>query len=121
MTISSQVVYVGSGPINADFDAAKGLHGIDEDKVATLINALEPKLGKFYCMRDSARLFLFIYFFIFIFFRKSIIRRTHFPLGLVCASRFPISYANFQKFRARQYKLCSQSALERRRIANCQS
>ena len=45
LTISTQVVYVGNGLINADSDETNGRFIIDEDKVATLINALEPKLG----------------------------------------------------------------------------
>ena len=41
------MIYVGDGNIRADYKADSKSHTLDEDQVASLINALEPKLGKY--------------------------------------------------------------------------
>lgn len=46
ITVSSQIVYVGNGPVGAIFRAEKNVHIVNEEKVVSLINALEPRLGK---------------------------------------------------------------------------
>ena len=43
VSVFSQVVYLGNRRIDAEFD--QNHHRINEDKVVSLINALEPKLG----------------------------------------------------------------------------
>ena len=46
LTVSTQVIYLGNGQIDATFDRRIDAHVLNEDKVASLINALEPKLGR---------------------------------------------------------------------------
>jgi len=45
LTILTQVIYVGNGNIDADYKADSKTYAVDEDQVASLINAIEPKLG----------------------------------------------------------------------------
>jgi len=45
LTILTQVIYVGDGNIEAHYRADSKSFTLDEDQVASLINALEPKLG----------------------------------------------------------------------------
>ena len=45
VSVFSQTVYLGNRRIDAEFD--QNHHLINEDKVVSLINALEPKLGNF--------------------------------------------------------------------------
>jgi len=45
LTILTQMIYVGDGNIRADYRADSKSYTLDEDQVASLINALEPKLG----------------------------------------------------------------------------
>lgn len=47
LTILTQMIYVGDGNIRADYRADSKSYTLDEDQVASLINALEPKLGKY--------------------------------------------------------------------------
>jgi len=47
VSVFSQTVYLGNRRIDAEFDQNQNHHLINEDKVVSLINALEPKLGNF--------------------------------------------------------------------------
>ncbi len=43
--MSSQVVYVGNGHINANHNVKEDVFILNEEKVVSLINIIEPRLG----------------------------------------------------------------------------
>ncbi|XP_057368757.1 GPI transamidase component PIG-S-like isoform X1 [Daphnia carinata] len=45
LSISSQVVYIGNGHIGADYSADNNAFILNEEKIVSLINVLEPRLG----------------------------------------------------------------------------
>jgi len=45
VSVFSQAVYLGNRRIDAEFDQNQNHYRINEDKVVSLINSLEPKLG----------------------------------------------------------------------------
>lgn len=45
LSVSSQVIYVGNGHIGADYNTDKNAFILDEARVVSLINILEPRLG----------------------------------------------------------------------------
>lgn len=47
VSVFSQMMYLGNRRIDAEFDKNLNYHIINEDKLVSLINALEPKLGNF--------------------------------------------------------------------------
>ena len=45
LSISSQVIYLGNGHIKANYDTDTKKFSLNEEKVVSLINILEPRLG----------------------------------------------------------------------------
>ena len=62
LTILTQVIYVGNGNIDADYKADSKTYAVDEDQVASLINAIEPKLGRYIKFALSNDLSLFNFY-----------------------------------------------------------
>jgi hypothetical protein len=45
LSISSQMIYLGNGHIDASHDTEQKIFSLNEEKVVSLINILEPRLG----------------------------------------------------------------------------